>query len=196
MKNTLLILLLFLGIPAELSAQTTPVSLVEFRGHFIGESVSDFLRMEPDAQQEADVCRQRPSRKHCEQLVAAIDRGQRAEVSTTNSSNFVLDGGKLVKFAMLVDRNFQAALSDLTKKFGLWSILTSVPSQNDDGLEWRDQQYMWDTQAVFVTLYQDNNPALLDRRPLLVVESRAEHLLKDLKPSDEPTSVAAAIAPR
>jgi hypothetical protein len=185
----------YILFPASSHAQALSVDYADFNGHFIGESISDFLHAEPDAQQELDVCRQRPERQRrtCAQLIAAADRGQRAEVSDSESVNFVVDGGKLVKLTMLVDGDFGAVAADLTKRFGARSSDTMVPSQNEAGTKWQDRLDVWDTPSVYVTLFQDNNPALQDRRPVLVAESHAEHLLDNPKPAKAatPTAVAA-----
>jgi hypothetical protein len=61
------------------------------------------------------------------------------------------------------------------------ALLKSVLSSHDSsGAKWDNQLYTWDTPTVYLTLYQNNNPSLQDRRLLLVMESRPEHLLEDL----------------
>jgi len=107
MKPIAFILLLFAGLPGGLWAQSEKAAPVDFKGHLIGEGVADFLRIEPEAQQEVDVCRQHPARHSCDRLLAALKAQGRAEISTTNAFNFVLDGGKLVgvgRHAELVSR--------------------------------------------------------------------------------------------
>lgn len=195
MKSSLLALLVLLGLPAVLHAQSANFSDADFKGHLIGESVADFLRIEPEAQQEADVCRQRAERRRCVELIAALDHGQRAEVSTA-SVNYVLDAGQLVKVTMLVDDSFQNVSDSLTKKFGPLSKKSSLPTHDSSGTKWENQLYTWDTPTIYMTLYQDNNPRMQDRRPLLVVESHAEHLLDDLNQSRRPAAMASSVAPK
>jgi hypothetical protein len=178
MKLPALILVLFIGIPGALRAQNGQATYADFKGHFIGESIPDFLRLEPNAQEEVDVCRQRPSRHSCERLVGALDRGERAEVSN-DSVNFVLDAGRLVKLTMLLDDGFDAAVGGLTTKFGSPSRTLALNSQSKAGEKWQNRQFVWDTPNIYVRLYQDNNPGLPDHRLLLVVESHAEFLLDD-----------------
>jgi hypothetical protein len=195
MKPSLLALVVLLGLPLVLPAQSANFSDADFKGHLIGESVADFLRIEPEAPQEADVCRQRAERRRCVELIAALDHGQRAEVSTT-SVNYVLDAGKLVKLTMLVDDSFQNVSDSLTKKFGALSKKSALPTHDSSGTKWENQLYTWDTPTIYMTLYQDNNPMMQDRRPLLVVESHAEHLLDDAAQSSGPASMAASVAPK
>src|SRR6185437_6755059 len=111
----MLMLLLVAGSPTGLHAQSFQAD-PDFRGHFIGESVTDFLRIEPEAQQETNVCRQRTERRRCLELIAAVDRGQRTEVSTTSGGNYVLDAGQLVKLTVLVDA-FDNAADSVSKRF-------------------------------------------------------------------------------
>jgi hypothetical protein len=179
MKLPAFILVLFIGIPGSLWAQSSQATYADFKGHFIGESIPDFLRLEPDAQQEADVCRARPSRRSCERHVGALDRGERAEVSNNDSVNFVLDAGRLVKLTMLVDDSFDAAVQGLTNKFGSRSKAMVLDSKNNVGQKWQNRQFVWDTPNIHVRLYQDNNPSQPDHRLLLIVESHAEFLLDD-----------------
>lgn len=196
MKPFVFVLVLFAGLPAGLSAQAGNVASVGFKGHLIGEGVADFLRMEPEAQQEVDVCRQRTSRRSCERLLSALNAGGRAEMSTTGSVNFVLDGGKLVKLTMLVDKPMDVATSELIQKFGSQTSVSLLPSQNGTGTKWNNLLHAWDLPGVYITLYQDNNPSIPDHRLLLMAESRAEHLLDDLDSSKQPTSVATTAAPQ
>jgi hypothetical protein len=177
MRLSASILILFFSIPGALRAQSTNVNFANFNGHFIGESISDFLRLEPEAQQEVDVCRQHPDRHSCNHIAGALDRGERAELSTTGSANFVLDGGRLVKLTMLVDDSFYNAAAALAAKFGNPSKDTVTSSQDGSGARWQNHEYVWDTPSAYITLYEDNNPSLQDRRPLLIVKSLAEHLL-------------------
>jgi len=189
MKLPAFILVLFIGIPGALWAQSNQATYADFKGHFIGETIPDFLRLEPDAQQEADLCRQRPSRHSCERLVGALDRGERAEVSNNDSVNFVLDAGRLVKLTMLVDDSFDAAVGGLTNKFGSPSKTLVLNSQSKAGEKWQNRQFVWDTPDIHVRLYQDNNPSLPDHRLLLIVESHAEFLLDD---SDQAKNAASS----
>ena len=195
MKSSLLILVLFVGLPTVLRAQATSAN-TDFQGHLIGETVADFLRIEPEAQQEANVCRQRAERHRCVELIAAIDHGQRAEVSTARAANYVLDAGKLVKFTMLVDDSFESSSGALSKKFDALPKKSSMPAHNSSGANWENQLYTWDTPSVYATLYQDNNPLLQDHRPLLIVESHAEHLLDDSGSAAKPSSVASTTSPK
>ena len=178
MKLPAFILVLFASIPGALWAQSSQATYADFKGHFIGETIPDFLRLEPDAQQEVDVCRARPSRRSCERLVGALDRGERAEVSN-DSINFVLDAGRLVKLTMLVDDSFDAAVGGLTSKFGSPSKTLALNSQGKTGEKWQNHQIVWDTPNIHVRLYQDNNPSLPDHRLLIIAESHAEFLLDD-----------------
>ena len=196
MKPFVFILVLFAGFPGGLWAQTGSGAPVDFKGHLIGESVADFLRMEPEAQQEADVCRQHPSRHNCDRLMAALNGNGRAEVSTTGAINFVLDGGKLVKLTMLVDKPMDAAASDLRDKFGPQTKATMLSSQNDAGVKWVNWLHTWDTPAIYVSIYQDNNPSLQDHRLLLIAESHAEHVLDDLDSWQQQTSLASTADPK
>ena len=179
MKLPAFILVLLIGIPSGLRAQSSQATYADFKGHFIGESIPDFLRLEPDAQQEADVCRARPSRHSCERLVGALDRGERAEVSNNDSVNFVLDAGRLVKLTMLIDDSVDAVVGGLTNKFGNPSKTLAADLQNKSGDKWQNREFVWDWPNIHVRLYQDNNPALPDHKLLLVVESHAESLLDD-----------------
>jgi len=197
MKPFVFILVLFAGLPGGLWAQTAGgVAPVDFKGHLIGEGVADFLRMEPEAQQEVDVCRQHPSRHNCDRLMAALNGNGRAEMSTTGAINFVLDGGKLVKLTMLVDKPMDAAASDLRDKFGPQTKATMLSSQNGAGAKWINWLHTWDTPAIYASIYQDNNPSLQDHRLLLIVESHAEHVLDDLDSSKQQTSLASTADPK
>ena len=191
MRLLALILVLFAGLPGGLWAQAPDSSAANFKGHLIGEGLAEFLSMEPDAQQEVDVCRARPARHSCDRLIAALDRGDRAEISTSGAINFVLDGGKLVKLTMLVDKPFDAATSDLSQKFGPQTSASVLASQNALGAKWNNQLHVWDTPSIYITLYQDNNPSLADHRLLLIAESHAEHLLENMGSQKQRDSVAA-----
>jgi membrane-bound inhibitor of C-type lysozyme len=193
MKPLAFVLVLFASLPGGLRAQAGNVASVSFKGHFIGEGVADFLRIEPEAQQEVDVCRQRPTRRSCDRILGALNAGGRAEMSTTGSINFVLDGGKLVKLTMLVDKPMDAATSELTQKFGPQTKVTILPAQSASGAKWDNRLYIWETPSAYITLYQDNNPSMQDHRLLLMAESHAEHLLEDMDSPKRPISLAGTV---
>jgi hypothetical protein len=195
MKSSLWLLLLCVVLPAGLRAQSFQAD-PDFRGHLIGETVADFLRIEPEAQQETNVCRQRTERRRCLELIAAVDRGQRTEVSTTSGGNFVLDAGQLVKLTVLVTDSFESAADSVSARFNAAPRKSSLPVHDASGNTWQNVLYTWDTPHVYATLYQDNNPVLQDRRPLLIVESRAEHILDDAFSAAKPTSVASTTTPK
>lgn len=168
--------------PSSLVAQNTDPNRGNINGHVIGEPVSRFLRLEQDAREDVDVCRHNSIRASCQSLLAAVDNGGRAEVSTETSRDldnpdkpvvsieFVLDKGKVVKVTFPVDD-----VADIAKKFGAPTRESAIPSQNASGAKWEDHLTVWATADVYVTLYQDNNPAAQDHRPLLVMESTEEH---------------------
>jgi hypothetical protein len=158
-----------------LYAQNAILRPAEVKGHFIGESVAEFLSRVPEAQQQVNVCEQSPKEARCDRLLAAVKRGQRAEVSTSRWMNFVLDGGKLVKLTTLVNEVPDSVKADLTKKFGPRSSETEFPMQNAMGASWKDHLFVWDTPVVYVGLHEDNNPASQNHHFVLVIESRAEH---------------------
>jgi len=192
MKTFLFVVVLLAGLPAGLRAQAGNAASVEFKGHLIGEGVEDFLRIEPEVRQEVDVCRQQRSRQSCARLLEALNAGGRAEVSTTGSINFVLDGGKLAKLTMLVDESIDTAASDLTQKFGPQTQVTLLPARNSAGAQWDNRLCVWDTPVAYITVYQDNNPSMQDQRLVLTVETHAEHLLENLDSSKQPVSFASA----
>jgi hypothetical protein len=167
-----------------LRASGADVKAAEVRGHVIGESTTDFLRLEPELAQEASVCRQgssghpdgdaneSASAPDCAGLLAAFDRGQRAEISNSSAMEFVLDGGKLVRLTAFVDGAATAAAAEFAKQFGSPSRETAIPSRDNMGAKWKNHLFVWDTADASVTLYEDNDPSLQDRRPLLILESR------------------------
>jgi hypothetical protein len=167
--------LVFLFLPWSLCAQTANVKPAEIKGHFIGESIAELLSKEPEVQQDVNVCKQHPGKPTCDRLLAAAKTGKRLEVSTSNWTNFVLDGGKLVKLTTLVNGVSDAVKADLTKQFGPRSSETAFPMQNAIGESWEDHLSVWDTPAVYVGLHEDNNPASQNHHLVLVVESQAEH---------------------
>lgn len=174
--------LFLIAFPGFSFGQTADVKPVEIRGHYIGESTVRFLHLESEAREDVDVCRQHPTASLCKRILAAIENGERAEISVSvppeldkpdaakDTINFVLDGKKLVKITMLVND-----VADTSKILGRPSSESVTPSQNSSGEKWDNHRTVWETPDVYATLYQDNNPSLQDRRPVLVVESRAEH---------------------
>ena|ERR1700693_1624891 len=159
---------------------------VGYGGHFVGEPIKVFLRLEPDARSELEVCEQHPKQSICAKLFAAVEKSQRAEITTavqpdldnpdaTNDAyNFVLDAGKLVKITVPINN-----LADTMKTFGDPTSDKVVPCHNSEGAKWEDHSYVWDLPGAYVTIYIDNNPVLQDHRPLLVIESREEHARVD-----------------
>ena len=142
--------------------------------HSIGETAETFLSLEPEAQQQADACRSEPDETNCTRLLAALHGGQRAEISTSAPMAFVLDQGKLVRMTIPLDGAADAAMAELTEKFGPQPRKITIQSQNIQGAKWENYLLAWDTPDAFVTLYQDNDPLLQERRLLLVVESRSQ----------------------
>ena len=173
--------LLLIASPVLLRGQSGDSHSIEIRGHYIGESTVRFLHLESEAREDAEVCRQHPAASFCLHLLGAIDNGERAEISVSvlpdlNSPDaardpitFVLDGKKVVKITMLVN-----SVSDAMKMLGPPSSESDAPDKNRAGQKWVDHLTVWENAEVYATLYQDNNPSLEDRRPVLVVESRAE----------------------
>jgi hypothetical protein len=177
-------------------ADVIPVGAV---GHHIGESVKLFLRLEPDARSELEVCDQHPTEIQCVHLLDAVEKGHRAEISTavpadldhpdsSDTYNFVIDGGKLVKIALSVND-----VAEVLKTYGKPTTDTVTPHEGASGAKWENRRCVWDTPAGFITLDTDNNPRLQDRRPLLVLESREEHARAN--PSPSPPKPAASQPP-
>jgi len=168
------------GLP--LAQQPATAAPFEIRGHYIGEPVKRFFRLDFEARAEMDVCHQNPNRPACGRLLDAIDYGKRAEVSTSvpadldhpegdrETTDFVLDGGKLVKISMLVN-----VAPDQLKSLGRPSSEKSIPAQNSSGAKWENHLTVWQSPDLYVELYQDNNPSLTDHRLSLTIESPAEH---------------------
>jgi hypothetical protein len=181
-----LIYLVLASFPGIMHAQAPEANRADINGHIIGEPVSRFLRLERDAREDVDVCRHNSIRSSCQGLLAAVDSGGRAEVSTETSRDldnpdrpvvsieFVLDKGKVVKLSFPVDD-----VSAIAKKFGPPNHETVIPSQNASGAKWEDHLIVWDSPGVYATLYQDNNPSGQDHRPLFVMESAEEHARDD-----------------
>jgi hypothetical protein len=178
-RTASLLLFAFSGL---LQAQSASVKPLGFAGHNIGESVKIFLRLEPGARDELEVCEQHPDQTMCIHLFAAVEKGQRAELSTAvpadldhpevsnDTRNFVLDGGQLVKITLSVND-----VAEVMNTFGKPSSDTVTQHHNDSGAQWENRLCVWEMPSGYVTLDADNNPRLQDHRPLLVLESRAEH---------------------
>lgn len=174
--------LLLLALSALLQMQSAGSNPVGIASHHIGESARVFLRLEPDARSELEVCDQHRAEIQCVHLLAAVEKGQRAEISTAipadldhpdafnDTYNFVLDGGKLVRIALSVND-----VAEVMRTYGKPTNDTVTPHQNTSGAKWENRIRLWDTPTGFVTLDEDNNPRLKDHRPLLVIESREEH---------------------
>ena len=189
--------------PSESLAQqsASTAAPLEIRGHFIGEPVKRFFRLDFEARGEMEVCHQNPNRPACGRLLDAIEYGKRAEVSTTvaadldhpegdrDTTNFVLDGGKLVKISMLVND----APEEL-KSLGRPSTEKSIPAQNSSGAKWENHLTIWQSPDLYVELYQDNNPSLTDHRFLLTIESPSEHT-RDNPEAESPKPPLSATAP-
>jgi len=171
--------LAFVLLPWSLYAQTANVRPVEVKGHLIGESVAEVLSKEPEVHRDVDACEQYPSKPTCDRLLAAVKHGERAEVSTSSWTSFVLDGGKLVKITTLID-DPEVLKADLTKRLGPRSSETAFPMQNVTGANWEDHLSVWDTPDVYVGLREDNNPASQNHHWVLVVASQAEHARQHL----------------
>ena len=172
--RTRLLFLVFLFLPGVLCAQTGDMIPIEIKGHFIGESTAELLNREPKVQQEVNLCEKNPLKPTCDHLLAAVEHGERAEVTNSTWTNFVLDSGRLVKLMTLLSEDSDA-VSDLTKKFGPRSSEAALWMQNALGTRWEDHLFVWDTPAVCATLHEDNNPASQNHHYVLVVESRAEY---------------------
>jgi hypothetical protein len=161
-------------IASSSQAVAAHVKPAEIAGHSIGESAAAFLREEPEAQQKAEACRQQPDETGCDQLLAVLDGGQRGEISTSSAMTFVFDEGKLVRLTMPVDGGADAAIAGLTKKFGAPARKVTITGQNLQGSQWENYLFGWDTADSSLTLYQDNDPSLQERRLVLVAESRLQ----------------------
>ena len=193
--------LLLLAFSALLQAPSADVAPVGAAGHRIGESVKQFLRLEPDARSELEVCDQHPNEIQCVHLFDAVEKGQRAEISTAvpadldhpdsnDTYNFVIDGGKLVKITLSVND-----VAEVMKTYGKPTTNTVTPHEGASGVKWENRQCVWDMPAGFITLDTDNNPRLQDHRPLLVVESREEHARANPTASARPAPVPPANPP-
>ncbi|MGA8143268.1 MAG: hypothetical protein WB987_05195 [Candidatus Acidiferrales bacterium] len=193
-----------MGLPGSLHAQqssSAPATPLEIRGHHIGEPIKLFFRLEREARDEVEVCNENPGRPACSHLLDAVEFGKRAELSTSvaadldhpegdrETTDWVLDGGKLVKISMLVNE----ARGEL-KSLGRPSSEKSIPSQNSSGAKWENHLTEWRTPSLFVSLYQDNNPSLHDHRLSLTIESPSEHA-RDNPDADPPKPPAPPSAP-
>jgi len=174
--------LLLFAFSGFLQTQSAPAKPLGFAGHSIGESVKIFLRLEPEARDELEVCEQHPDQTMCVHLFAAVEKGQRAEISTAvpadldhpeasnDTRNFVLDSGQLVKITLSVND-----VAEVMNTFGKPTSDTVTQHHDDSGAQWENRLRVWEMPSGYVTMDADNNPRLQDHRPLLVLESRAEH---------------------
>ncbi len=191
--------------PTQSLAQQSPAPAAtpfEIRGHFIGEPVKRFFRLDFEARGEMEVCRQNPNRPACGRLLDAIEYGKRADISTTvpadpdqpegdrETTNFILDGGKLVKISMLAN----AAPEEL-KSLGRPTSEKSIPSHDTSGAKWENHLTIWDTPTLYVSLYLDNNPSLQDHRLSLTIEAPTEHARETPEATESPKPSSAVVAP-
>ena len=161
-------------IAARANSAAANVKPAGISGHSIGETMAAFLRAEPEAQREADICRQQPDETGCAGLLATLDGGQSGEISIPGRIAAVFDGGRLVKLTKPVNGDVDAATLELTKEFGPQSRKTVIHGQNTQGTKWENYLYVWDTPDASAMLYEDNDPLLSDRRLLLVIDSRSQ----------------------
>ena len=190
--------------PCNSLAQQPAAAPFQIHGHTIGEPVRRFLRLEIEARGEVEVCHQNPNRPACGRLLDAIEYNKRAEVSTTapadldhpegarDTTNFVLDGGKLVKISMLVSEP-----PEELKSLGRPTSEKSIPTQSSSGAKWENHLTIWQSPDLYVELYQDNNPSLTDHRLSLIIEAPAEHTRDnpDAEPAEPSATNAAAPTP-
>jgi len=174
--------------PRSHAQQPTPAPL-EIRGHYIGEPVKRFFRLDLEARAEMNVCNQNPNRPACGRLLDAIEYGKRADISTTvpanpdnpegdrETTNFILDGGKLVKISMVAN-----APPEELKSLGRPTSEKSIPAHDTSGAKWENHLTIWDTPTLYVSLYLDNNPSLQDHRLTLTIEAPAEHTRENPEP--------------
>jgi hypothetical protein len=208
-RSSLIVLGVALMLGAGLRASAadgnaTEVDVINARGHAIGETMADFLRLEPEIGQKAEVCRQRvdvhpvhPAHAaeapgedadkrtdglDCADLLAALDGEQRLEITNASSMEFVLSDGKLVRLTMRLEGRVEDEAADaaanLAKQFGTPSRETSISGQDNMGAKWKSCLVVWEMADASVTLYEDGDPSLQDRRPLLILESRANEYTK------------------
>jgi hypothetical protein len=189
--------------PVSLAQQSTPAAApFEIRGHYIGEPVKRFFRLDFEARGEMEVCHQNPNRPACGRLLDAIEYGKRADISTTvpadldhpegdrETTNFVLDGGKLVKISMLAN----AAPEDL-KSLGRPTSEKSIPAHDTSGAKWENHLTIWDTPTLYVSLYLDNNPTIQDHRLTLTIEAPTEHTRENPEAAESPKQSSAVATP-
>jgi len=136
-----------------------------------------------------NVCNQNPNRPACGRLLDAIEYGKRADISTTvpanpenpegdrETTNFILDGGKLVKISMLANTP-----PEELKSLGRPTSEKSIPAHDTSGAKWENHLTIWDTPTVYVSLYLDNNPAIQDHRLTLTIEAPTEHTRENPEP--------------
>jgi hypothetical protein len=183
--------------------QPTPAAApFEIRGHYIGEPVKRFFRLDFEARGEMEVCRQNPNRPACGHLLDAIEYGKRADISTTvpanpdnpegdrETTNFILDGGKLVKISMLAN-----APPEELKSLGRPTTEKSIPAHDTSGAKWENHLTIWDTPTLYVSLYLDNNPALQDHRLTLTIEAPTEHARENPEAAESSKPSSSAPAP-
>jgi hypothetical protein len=175
--------------PSHSRAQQPAPAPLEIRGHYIGEPVKRFFRLDLEARAEMNVCNQNPNRPACGRLLDAIEYGKRADISTTvpadpdnpegdrETTNFILDGGKLVKISMLAN-----APPEELKSLGRPTSEKSIPAHDTSGAKWENHLTIWDTPTLYVSLYLDNNPSLKDHRLTLTIEATTEHTRENPEP--------------
>jgi hypothetical protein len=185
-------------------AQQSPPAAtpLEIRGHYIGEPVKHFFRLDFEARGEMEVCRQNPNRPACGRLLDAIEYGKRADISTTvpadpnnpegdrETTNFILDGGKLVKISMLAN-----APPEELKSLGRPTSEKSIPAHDTSGAKWENHLTIWDIPTLYVSLYLDNNPSLQDHRFTLTIEAPTEHTRENPEAAESSKPSSSAPAP-
>jgi hypothetical protein len=182
--RSLLSFVMLAGLSTIASAQPIDISPTGMSGHHIGETASSFLAMEPKTQLAFDSCRREPLSPRCDRVLGAFERGQRAEITTSDSTDFVFDQGRLIKLAKLVDGTPEVFAGDLTKTLGPRASEIDIQKQDQSGAKWNDNLSMWAAPDAYILLFEDNNPNLGARRPVLVVESPAEHARNARNASD------------
>jgi hypothetical protein len=191
-----------LATPPHSRAQQPTAAPLEIRGHYIGEPVKHFFRLDFEARGEMEVCRQNPNRPACGRLLDAIEYGKRADISTTvpadpdnpegarETTNFILDGGKLVKISMLAN-----SPPEELKSLGHPTSEKSIPAHDTSGAKWENHLTIWDTPTLYVSLYLDNNPSLQDHRFTLTIEDPTEHARENPEAAESPKPASAAGTP-
>jgi hypothetical protein len=190
--------------PSHSRAQQSPPAAapLEIRGHYIGEPVKRFFRLDFEARGEMEVCRQNPNRPACGRLLDAIEYGKRADISTTvpanpdnpegdrETTNFILDGGKLVKISMLAN-----APPEELKSLGRPTSEKSIPAHDTSGAKWENHLTIWETPTLYVSLYLDNNPAIQDHRLTLTIEAPTELTRENPEAAESSKPSSSAPAP-